>query len=74
MPNKFLSHTKGADVLCALVRGHSGSMGWRSSKRCCEQALYIQVPMEEFRALPWVPQDALGPSIVRGYLMERSPR
>ena len=29
--------------------------------------------MVEFRALPWVPQDALGPSTVRGYLMDRTP-
>ena len=70
---EFLFHTKDADVLCALVRGHSGSMGWRRSKRCLEQALCIQVQMEEFRALPWVPQDALGPSTVRGYLMDRTP-
>ena len=60
-------------MLCALVRGHSGSMGWRRSKRCHEQALCIQVQMEEFRALPWVPQDAPGPSTVRGYLMDRTP-
>ena len=71
MHNKVSVPYQGCNVSCALVRGHSGSMGFQEISWA---GTYIRVLMEEFRALPWVPQDALGPRTVRGCLMDRSPR
>ena len=71
MHNKISVPYQGCN--CVMCLGERTQWQHGVPREIMSRHLY-RVLMEEFRALPWVPQDALGPRTVRGCLMDRSPR